>query len=554
MSGLFIQGLTDNTGTGFAIGTALASTWFLLSPSILSGAAANVLPALGAIAIAGLAPVLLTKYHIRQTTSGRALSMAQRLSALDRHAMVNIVNDKHQLTEVNDLLLEMTGYSRRDLIGEQVLKLYDTPNRALALQIRSSLQRGEMWQGETPLRRKDGTMIYTHSTILPLFDSKGNWTGSISVRTDITQTRQLLADRDVSESLHELRDDIWIVRAESEKFTYVNAAARRRLGWQETGIGAHSLGDLAHQPGGKAIRAACRRMVEREETSTQFEETLFDLPFHISIKFLRDEQDDARFLIVLNDISDRVEQERRQSEFISTVSHELRSPLTSIKGSMGLMLSNATGDLPEKAVGLLEIAHRNADRLVLILNDILDLEKISAGKLEFTLDDVDMCELVREATEANLSLSERFGITLDIDCVDEAAIAVTTDPNRLMQVMNNLVSNACKFSKPGDTVTIRIRDEGDNVRVSVRDQGQGIPVPDQHKIFQKFADLANSARSTKGGTGLGLSICKAIVQSLGGTIGFTSREGNGTTFYFVLPKGHIKKEETSSEPPLRVAS
>ncbi|MFX4295473.1 ATP-binding protein [Pseudosulfitobacter pseudonitzschiae] len=554
MSVLFIQKLTDKTGMGFAIGTALACGWYAFSPTVFSGPSSNTVAALGAIALAGLTPVVIAKYNLHRTSSGRALSMAQRLSALDRHAMVNIVNDKHQMTEVNDLLLEMTGYSRSDLIGEQVLKLYDATNRALALQIRTYLQRGEMWQGETPLRCKDGSIMYTHCTIMPLFDTKGNWSGSISVRTDITQSRQLLAEHHVSESLHELRDDIWIVRADTEHFTYVNAAARRRLGWQGTGISAHSLGDLSHQPGGKAIRAACRRMIERDESSSQFEDTLFDVPFHISIKFLRNDQNDARFLIVLNDISDRIEQERRQSEFISTVSHELRSPLTSIKGSMGLMLSNATGDLPKKAVGLLEIAHRNADRLVLILNDILDLEKISAGKLEFTLDDVNMCDLVREAAEANKSLSDRFGITLEMVGLDELPLNLRTDPNRVIQVLNNLVSNACKFSKAGDTVTIRVRDEGENVRVTVRDQGQGIPVPDQHKIFQKFADLANSARSTKGGTGLGLSICKAIVQSLGGTIGFTSREGSGTTFYFVLPKRSIMKEEASSEPTLRVAS
>ncbi|WP_240310622.1 ATP-binding protein [Pseudosulfitobacter sp. DSM 107133] len=479
--------------------------------------------------------------------------MAQRLGALDRHAMVNIVNEKHQLSEVNDLFLERTGYTRDELVGEQVLKIYDATNRSVALQIRTALQRGELWQGETPLRRKDGSVIYTHSTIVPLFDAKGAWKGSISVRTDISRTRQLLAERDVAESLHELRDDIWIVHAESEKFAYVNAAARRRLGWKNEEIEQHALGEFSQDPGGKAIRAACRRLVERHETSVQFEETLLGVPFHISIKFVQNDHEKARFLIVLNDISARLEQERRQGEFISTVSHELRSPLTSIKGAMGLMLSNATGDLPGKAISLLEIAHRNADRLVLILNDILDLEKISAGKLEFTLDDVDLSDLVRETQQANATIGQRFAIKMEIEGAD-APMPVTTDPNRVMQVLNNLVSNACKFSKAGDTVAIRIRDEGEHIRISVRDQGQGIPLEDQHKIFEKFADLANSSRATKGGTGLGLSICKAIVQNLGGTIGFNSQEGVGTTFYFVLPKQHPIKAETSNEPKLRVAS
>lgn len=553
MSSVLVKGFTDKTAVGFAFGSALAFGWYAYSPSFLPGLSAEVLPIAGAITLAGLTPLALVKYNIRRMTSGRALSMAQRLSALDRHAMVTIVNEKHELSEANDLFLEMTGYTHSELMGEQVLKVYDVAHRGLALEIRTCLQRGEMWQGETPLRCKDGSIIYTHSTIMPLFDTKGVWKGSISVRTDITRTRQLLAERNVAESLHELRDDIWIVRADSEKFAYVNAAARRRLGWQDNEVERHSLSELAMQPGARAIRSACRRMIERNETSTQFEETLFDVPFHISIKFLPSHHNDGRFLIVLNDISARIEQERAQSDFISTVSHELRSPLTSIKGAMGLMLSNATGDLPDKAVDLLGIAHRNADRLVLILNDILDLEKISAGRMEFTLDDVDMRDLIREAQVANANIGERFGISLEAIGLDDP-LPLRTDPNRVIQVLNNLVSNACKFSKAGDTVAIRVRDEGDSLRISVRDQGQGIPLQDQHKIFEKFADLANSSRTTKGGTGLGLSICKAIVQSLGGTIGFTSVEGVGTTFFFNLPKLEAISSEASNEPKLRVAS
>ena len=169
------------------------------------------------------------------------------------------------------------------------------------------------------------------------------------------------------------------------------------------------------------------------------------------------------------------------------------------------------------------------------------------------MDDVDMRDLIREAQQANASIGERFGISLEATGLD-GPLPLRTDPNRVIQVLNNLVSNACKFSKSGDTVLIRVRDEGDSLRISVRDQGQGIALQDQPKIFEKFADLANSSRTTKGGTGLGLSICKAIVQSLGGTIGFNSIEGSGTTFFFNLPKSEAISAETSIEPKLRVAS
>jgi signal transduction histidine kinase len=217
------------------------------------------------------------------------------------------------------------------------------------------------------------------------------------------------------------------------------------------------------------------------------------------------------------------------------VSHELRSPLTSIKGAMGLLLSKATGELPPKAVGMLEIAHRNADRLILIINDILDLEKISSGEMEFELQDTDMAEIVREACKANDMLQQRFGVTLrTVGCDDP--LPVRTDPNRIIQVLTNLLTNAYKFSKPGGTITIEINQEDSQLRVSVQDEGAGIPASEQHKIFERFADMTNADRATKGGTGLGLNICKAIIEGLGGTIEFESKEGVGSTFNILLPK------------------
>jgi signal transduction histidine kinase len=249
---------------------------------------------------------------------------------------------------------------------------------------------------------------------------------------------------------------------------------------------------------------------------------------------------------MLNDISARQIEERKKSEFISTVSHELRSPLTSIKGSMGLLLSKAAGDIPDKALSLLEIAHRNADRLVLIINDILDLEKIAAGRMEFEIKDVDLSELVEETRRANAMLHQRFDLEIKVNGTDKPRV-VRTDPNRIIQVLTNFLSNASKFSAANSKIEIMVEDLEDDIRISVRDEGAGIPKKDQHKIFERFADLGNSDRVGKGGTGLGLSICKAIIEGLGGSIGFNSKEGVGTTFFFALPKHETVGLRSSEE-------
>jgi len=190
---------------------------------------------------------------------------------------------------------------------------------------------------------------------------------------------------------------------------------------------------------------------------------------------------------------------------------------------------------------------------VLIINDILDLEKIANGRLEFNLEEVDIAELLHETSAANASLEQRHGVRIQVEGTDDLN-KVTTDPNRVIQVLTNFLSNASKFSKPGERVTIRAEENENELRISVADRGPGIPASEQHKVFQRFADLSNSNRADNGGTGLGLSVCKAIVENLGGKIGFDSREGFGTTFYFTLPK---KNSQVAAEEPaalLREAS
>ena len=528
------NGKKRHIATGFVAGSALAGGWYAATSALLSGTPAQTVPVIGAIAIASLVPLIAA--NVRATPARATVddSVAQQLRVLKMHTMVNVVDTDNLLVEVNDLLLEATGYTRKELIGKPVAMLYSKDNRTTATEIRDLLRQGKSWQGETTLRNRDGSNCVTQTTVTPLLDANGRWIGSISARTDITSTTKLIARRDTAMTLHELRDDIWIVSEDNLELRYMNLAAKARFGWSTRPKNGQTVRDMAAERGCEDVLDACLRMMDIGDTYMTFNATISGTNFEGSIKWLNKGTVDGRLLIMLHDITERLEQEQLQADFISMVSHELRSPLTSIKGSMGLLLSKAAGQLPPKAEGLLEIAHRNADRLVLIINDILDMEKISSGRLDFELETADLSELVAESLRANATAHQRFGLQIKCHGVDTPTY-IETDANRIIQVLTNLMSNAAKFSKPGGTVEISVDKTPENVCVSVRDEGMGIAPEDQHKIFQRFADMANSDRATKGGTGLGLSICKAIVEGLGGTIDFVSKEGRGTTFTFTLP-------------------
>lgn len=528
------NGKKRHIATGFVAGSALAGGWYAATSALLSGTPAQTVPVIGAIAIASLVPLIAA--NVRATPARATVddSVAQQLRVLKMHTMVNVVDTDNLLVEVNDLLLEATGYTRKELIGKPVAMLYSKDNRTTATEIRDLLRQGKSWQGETTLRNRDGSNCVTQTTVTPLLDANGRWIGSISARTDITSTTKLIARRDTAMTLHELRDDIWIVSEDNLELRYMNLAAKARFGWSTRPKNGQTVRDMAAERGCEDVLDACLRMMDIGDTYMTFNATISGTNFEGSIKWLNKGTVDGRLLIMLHDITERLEQEQLQADFISMVSHELRSPLTSIKGSMGLLLSKAAGQLPPKAEGLLEIAHRNADRLVLIINDILDMEKISSGRLDFELETADLSELVAESLRANATAHQRFGLQIKCHGVDTPTY-IETDANRIIQVLTNLMSNAAKFSKPGGTVEISVEKTPENVCVSVRDEGMGIAPEDQHKIFQRFADMANSDRATKGGTGLGLSICKAIVEGLGGTIDFVSKEGLGTTFTFTLP-------------------
>jgi PAS domain S-box-containing protein len=238
---------------------------------------------------------------------------------------------------------------------------------------------------------------------------------------------------------------------------------------------------------------------------------------------------------VERDITERKLQEQRKIEFVSTVSHELRTPLTSIRGALGLINGGVFGALPDKVVDMLRLAHDNANRLSGLIDDLLNVQKLEAGMMQFDFETVALAPQLTDAVATIMPFASRLSVGVAIDGVLPGC-QVRVDPGRLAQVMANLLSNACKYSHTDGTVQVRARLTGTRgVRIEVQDYGAGIAEPFRERIFQKFAQADSSDSRSKGGTGLGLAIAREIVQHMGGTIGYDSVWGQGSVFFIELP-------------------
>ncbi|MHA7878994.1 MAG: ATP-binding protein [Saccharospirillum sp.] len=248
----------------------------------------------------------------------------------------------------------------------------------------------------------------------------------------------------------------------------------------------------------------------------------------------------------IHDIDDRKKTEQLKAEFVSTVSHELRTPLTAIGGTLGLITGGALGDVPDRMRDLLSVAHKNTERLTALINDLLDLEKLSAGKLPVSMEWVPVAELKQHSLESHSVLAERYGVALVLAPGDEAD-SICVDRHRFEQIMANLLSNAVKFSSSGRQVRLGWHRSEPWVTVTVQDQGIGIPETFRNRIFERFSQADSSDRRARGGTGLGLAISRVLVERMHGEIDFESEEGVGTTFYVRFPLYSPGGDATNTE-------
>ena len=229
-----------------------------------------------------------------------------------------------------------------------------------------------------------------------------------------------------------------------------------------------------------------------------------------------------------------------KSGFVATVSHELRTPLTAIRGSLGLLCSEAVGQVDQEAKSLIEIANKNTTRLLMLVNDILDIEKVESDRMKFNFDEIEVPSLLEQSISAIEDYGKQHSINFSVLSCPKAIIK--GDLNRLLQVMNNLMSNAVKFEPKGGVVEIRADIFANTVRITVKDHGPGIPKSFHNQLFEKFTQADNSTSRSIPGSGLGLAIAKAIVEKHQGFIGFKTNPETGTEFFFEIPL--VKKSPT----------
>jgi signal transduction histidine kinase len=304
------------------------------------------------------------------------------------------------------------------------------------------------------------------------------------------------------------------------KLLYVNAAGVQLFGAREA----------------EELRAITfLDFVQPSERPTQFETRVTRLdgtPIDVEISCARvNFNGEPADQLLMRDVSERRAIERMKDELLSIVSHELRTPLTSLRGSLGLLAGGLVGKMPKRAQRMLEIANTNADRLIRLLNDVLDLERMRAGRVTLQLEAHSTSSIVAAAVGQTWNLADQAGVRLGIGDVFGV---VNADADRMVQVLTNLISNAVKFSPGGSVVQIASVCSGNRVRFSVADQGRGIPAHQLEVIFERFRQVDASDSRLSGGTGLGLAICRGIVEQHEGQLWAESKLGEGSTFYVEL--------------------
>ena len=430
------------------------------------------------------------------------------------------------------------GFDASESIGQRIDIIVPEDRRAELDDIMARIRAGELVRHhETVRQTKSGAQIDVSLSISPIKSASGEVIGACKIAREITE--QKLAEEKFKLAFEACPSGMVMTNRDGV-IVLVNKETEHLFGYRREELIGRPVEILVPErfrpqhirdrvqyltkPKTRYITAAYEFYARRKD-GTEF-------PIEVGLNPIRTAQD-LLVLSVVVDITERKRLDRLKDEFVSTVSHELRTPLTSIRGSLGLLMGTAARDLPEQARRLLAIAESNSQRLVKLVNDILDIEKLESGQIAFKFKVVDIRPLIEQIVDANLGFAHTYLVRLRADFQIEGELWV--DPDRLSQALTNLISNAIKFSPPDGEVVVGVGRNGDGFRLSVRDHGEGIPAEFKPRIFQKFAQADGTSTKKTGGTGLGLSIAKEIVGRLGGELAFADAPGGGTIFYLDLP-------------------
>ena len=406
-----------------------------------------------------------------------------------------------------------------------------------------AVQQKRPYDIEGRVRRFDDTYIWVRLRGVPVFDDAGTLVRVAGSMDDITARKKAEAALKASEeSFRNTMDSAAIGMAlisPAAKLVKVNKALLALTGYGEAElmrVGARDLFPEAFDEDRRQIARLLSGEIDHYEMEQKFIAKGGKPVWMLTNATLARNPDGSPQHIVkqLLNISERKEMDRMKSEFISVVSHELRTPLTAIRGSLGLMATAMRDSLPPKALHLVEIGYRNSERLIALVNDILDMEKLAANRMAFEPRLENLAALAEQAVESNAAYGEKYKVAYLVE--NRAAdLHVLVDPDRLAQIFANLLSNAAKFSPVGGQVRVVIRAKSGRARIEIIDRGPGIPEEFKPRIFGRFVQADSSIARAKGGTGLGLHITRELVERMGGKIGFDSAAGEGTTFWVEFP-------------------
>jgi PAS domain S-box-containing protein len=405
-----------------------------------------------------------------------------------------------------------------------------------------SLQTGTLYEAKYRLRRADGVYRWHVERALPMYDQHEQilaWIGSCTDIDDLTQAKEAMQrEKEFSERLIDSSVDGIFAFDRDCYYTVWNPGMERISGIGEAQI----IGKCAWQvfPFLQEIGEDrfMRAVLAGESAIAK------DRPYHVPqtgrsgffeayySPLTNESGEIIGGLAIIRDITERHAVEQMKNEFISIVSHELRTPLTAIRGSLGILATGALNNHPQRMQRMIEIAAIDTERLVRLVNDILDLERLESGKAALVREYCDAAALMVRAAEAMRSLAQKENIILSVSPV---SALVWASGDQIIQTLTNLLSNAIKFSPPNSTVTLTAQSQGDRILFQVKDRGRGIPPDQLESIFGRFQQVDASDSRLKGGTGLGLAICRNIITQHGGRIWAETVLGEGSTFYFTLP-------------------
>jgi PAS domain S-box-containing protein len=400
-------------------------------------------------------------------------------------------------------------------------------------------------QQEWSCVRQGGDRFTANLSVSPMRGGQGEAAGFLIVAEDITISKEqqdaLKAREELFRGMMEHAPNGMALIDIGGHYLKVNEAFCELLGYTAEQLEGKHPDDVTHPDDIEMDLEEVRQLLAGKIPSYKAEKRLIKedgSPVHVLLGMSLMRNDDGSpsyFVAQFQDITERKEIEHLKSDFVSVVSHELRAPVTSIRGAISLLASIVGRELPARAHQLMEIANKNSDRLITIVNDILDIDKVAHGKMRFDMKDENVASLLQEAIEAHRGYTEREGVSVVMEPV-ATSLMVNVDAARLVQVMFNLLSNATKHSPEGGQIRVGANRIGSQIRIWVKDQGPGIEEEFARQLFEKFTQA--SAKNLRGshGSGLGLHISKQIVEQMGGQIGLDTKVGVGSTFWVDIPE------------------